>query len=207
MNRQIEKKQKQIDELAAGTSLTQIVADRDGIITEITGKEAGDIIQQGETIARLAEENSCFVMVEDADGKLSYGNTVSVSYKDNNGNNKSVDGTVVTANAMTLGKELQSGYSIVKLPVEAVAEMAGSSRNTDGWWSVTRVNVSAKLRSMNNVLLIPKSAVKEDKGATYVMVKDDNGAVRLEAFVAGGSDKSNYWVAYGLSEGTKICWE
>ncbi len=207
MNRQIEKKQKQIDELAAGISLTQIVADRDGIITEITDKEAGDIIQQSETIARLAEENSCFVMVEDADGKLSYGNTVSVSYKDNNGNNKSVDGTVVTANAMTLGKELQSGYSIVKLPVEAVAEMAGSSRNTDGWWSVTRVSVSAKLRSMNNVLLIPKSAVKEDKGATYVMVKDDSGAVRMEAFVAGGSDKSNYWVAYGLSEGTKICWE
>ena len=207
VNKQIENRQENLNELRSDAAVTEIRAANDGIITEIMEKNPGELLDAGASIGRLADENSCFIMVEDKDAKLSYGNTVTVSYKDDKGGNKEAEGLVVTASAKQLSKELQSGYSIVQLPMEVVAELAGSSQNTDGWWSVTRVGVKATLREMKNVLLVPKSAVTEVDGSPYVAVKKDNGSVVMQGFVAGGSDASNYWVVRGLEEGTKICWE
>ena len=43
---------------------------------------------------------------------------------------------------------------------------------------------------------------------TYVITKNADGSTRLVKFVAGGSDNSNYWVAYGdVTEGMEICSE
>jgi len=159
-----------------------------------------------EEICSIADGQSCFIMVEDGDGKLSYGNSVTVSYKDAAGATKSAEGLVVTANAMCLGKALQTGYALVQLPVETVAEIEGSTRNSEGWWSITRVSVSASLRNMENVLLLPKAAVKQKNSAVYVTVTEKDGTVRDQAFVAGGSDSSYYWVVSGLEEGMSICW-
>ena len=62
---------------------------------------------------------------------------------------------------------------------------------------------------MGDVLLVPKSAVyTAGTGNTYVIRKNPDGSVRLDRFVAGGSDNTNYWVAYGdLTEGLEICSE
>ena len=60
---------------------------------------------------------------------------------------------------------------------------------------------------MDDVLLVPKSAVKEVNRTLYVTVVEDNGVRRQQAFVSGGADSNNYWVVTGLTEGTKICWE
>ena len=130
-----------------------------------------------------------------------------ISYQDESGAQKSVECQVATVNLKLLDKSLQSGQAVVKLPLEVAAEIAGSSRNNEGWWSLSRVNVKAQLRNVDNVLLVPKKAVKEVNRTTYVTVVEDNGARRQQAFVAGGADSDNYWVVTGLTEGTKICWE
>ena len=176
------------------------------MITSVTGKESGELLYYKEEILSIANGQSCFIMVEDGDGKLSYGNTVTVSYKDDAGSTKTAEGLVATANPMCLGRSLKTGYALVQLSAETVAEIEGSTRNSDGWWSVTRVSVTADLRNMDNVLLIPKSAVNQQMGATYVTVTDKDGNIKEQAFVAGGSDASNYWVAGGLEEGMSICW-
>ncbi|MCR4617937.1 MAG: hypothetical protein K5669_07100 [Lachnospiraceae bacterium] len=204
---QIADKQEYIGDLKKDAAVKQIVAPYEGIITEVTDKVAGDLLGGNDALARIAGGSSCFIMVEDEDGKLSYGNTVEVAYKDPEGNSKTVTGEVKTANAMTISREMNSGYAIVQLPVDAIAEMAGSERNSDGWWSRVRVDVKATLRSMDNVLIIPKSAVYDVNGTPYVTIKDENGNMRMASFIAGGSDSTNYWVAEGLTEGTKICWE
>ena len=64
-----------------------------------------------------------------------------------------------------------------------------------------------QIRAMQGVLLVPKKAVKEKNGCTYVKVKKENGEVYYQSFIAGGSDLSNYWVVEGLSEGMEICLE
>ena len=118
-----------------------------------------------------------------------------------------MESMVATVNPLMLDKGLQSGYAVVKLPLEVASEIAGSRQNTQGWWSISRVGVKAELRVVNDVLLVPKRAVKDVSGSTYVTVVEDNGARRTVAFVPGGSDSENYWVITGLSEGMRICWE
>ncbi len=203
---ELTKKQEYLDDLNTDAAVTEITAPSGGMVTSVTNREAGELLYNGEEILSLANGQSCFIMVEDSDGKLSYGNTVEVSYKDDTGATKTAEGTVETANPMCLSKNLKTGYALVQLPAEIVAEIEGSTRNSDGWWSVTRVTVTAQLRSMENVLLLPKSAVKQQGGAAYVTVKCEDGSVKEQAFVVGGSDLSNYWAVSGLEEGMSICW-
>ena len=207
LNKQLGEKQEYLDKLKNDAVTREIRAAYDGVITEINNAEAGEIWAYNSSIGRLADDQSCFVMVEDADGKLTYGTTVEISYQDESGAQKSVECQVATVNLKLLDKSLQSGQAVVKLPLEVAAEIAGSSRNNEGWWSLSRVNVKAQLRNVDNVLLVPKKAVKEVNRTTYVTVVEDNGARRQQAFVAGGADSDNYWVVTGLTEGTKICWE
>ena len=202
----LSKKQEYLEELYSDAAVTEIKATEAGMITSVTGKESGELLYSKEEILSIANGQSCFIMVEDGDGKLSYGNTVTVSYKDDAGSTKTAEGFVATANPMCLSRSLKTGYALVQLPAETVAEIEGSTRNSDGWWSVTRVSVTANLRDMDSVLLLPKASVKQVMGATYVTVTDKDGNIKEQAFVAGGSDASNYWVAGGLEEGMSICW-
>ena len=207
LRKQLEDKQEYVDKLKNNAATKEIRAEFDGVITEITDRKPGELLDYKTSIGRLADDQSCFVMVEDTDGKLTYGTTVKVSYQDDSGNKKTEECQVVTINPLLLDKSLQSGEAIVKLPLEVAAEIAGSSRNNEGWWSLSRVNIEAELRTVDNVLLVPKAAVKEVNRTLYVTVVEDNGVRRQQAFVSGGADSNNYWVVTGLTEGTKICWE
>lgn len=205
--KQIAEKQEYVDKLKKDAACKEICAEYDGVITEITSQESGELLSYNQWLGRLADDQSCFVMVEDNDGKLTYGTTVEVSYQDDSGTQKTEECQVVTVNPKMLDKSLQSGYAIVKLPLEVAAEIAGSRRNNEGWWSLSRVSIKASLRSVDNVLLVPKKAVTEVNHTLYVTVVEENGARRQQAFVSGGADSDNYWVVTGLTEGTKICWE
>ncbi len=196
-----------VTDMRNDAKVTEIVAFSSGIITDVLDAEAGDLLKSGDAVARLSDESSSFIVVQDEDKKLSMGNKVNVTYTGPDGNKAVVEGEVVTANAMTLSKDLQADFALVRLPAEVVAAISGTNQDSSGWWNITWLEVEATLRSMDNVILIPKSAVYEVKGSTYVTVRDDNGALRMVSFIAGGSDLENYWVAEGLEEGMTICWE
>ncbi len=207
IDRQMAKENKRLSKLSSDAAVTEIKAETGGMITELAELKPGDLLEAGASVGRLADDSSCFAILQDENGKLSYGNEVNISYKDNSGQTKNTTGMVVTANAMTLSKELKSGMALISLPSEAVAEIAGSSQNSDGWWSLARVGVSCDLRVVDNVLTVPKNAVTDVDGISYVTVKDDNGALRMVSFVSGGSDANNTCILEGLEEGTKVCWE
>ncbi len=196
-----------VTDMRNDAKVTEIVAFSSGIITDVLDAEAGDLLRSGDAVARLSDESSSFIVVQDEDKKLSMGNKVNVTYTGPDGNKAVVEGEVVTANAMTLSRDLQADFALVRLPAEVVAAISGTNQDSSGWWNITWLEVEATLRSMDNVILIPKSAVYEVKGSTYVTVRDDNGALRMVSFIAGGSDLENYWVAEGLEEGMTICWE
>ena len=67
--------------------------------------------------------------------------------------------------------------------------------------------MSAVVREMDNVLLVPKAAVTEQNGHTYVNVVQEDGSVVARSFIAGGSDMEYYWVIDGLEEGMKLCYK
>ena len=196
-----------IGNMRADFAIREIKAPTDGIITDMGYYEEDQLVQRGDRLFQVADGNTNYIAIDDENGILTYGNEVTVEYDVGGGQTYSTEGKVVSLNSMSLSKSLVSDTALVAISSEIVGETAGSSQDDSGWWSRVWYNVSADTRVMDNVLLIPKRAVIEKNGVTYVRVLQENGEVRLQSFIAGGSDGANYWVAEGLTEGMEICLE
>ena len=208
-NRTIESLKKQLDRIGRYSGVFELKAPYSGIVIEVNDIKAGEIISYKQQIVQVAGDASCYIAVEDKGGVLSYGDIATVTAKDNTGNSYEAKGTIVSLNPIGLTKSMKTGYALVRVSPEEMSAMTGSGSDiSNGYWYRIRFNVSAQTRSMNNVLLIPKTAVYKTGNDTYVITKDENGASRLIRFIAGGSDNANYWVAYGdITEGMSICLE
>ncbi|MCR5594946.1 MAG: HlyD family efflux transporter periplasmic adaptor subunit [Lachnospiraceae bacterium] len=206
-NRTLEELNKQLEKLNKYSGIVEIKAPYSGIVTDITETKPGEIINYKDNILRIAPDDSCYILVEDKNSVLSYGDecTVSVTVQSEK---YETEGTIVSLNPCGLTGALKTEYALAKIPLEAMSLLTDSgSDNANGYWARIRLNVSCVARSMENVLLIPKNAVVKIGNNTYVQVKNDDGTSKLVSFVAGGSDNANYWVAYGdISEGMTICW-
>lgn len=205
----IESLMEQLDKLKQYSGLVEIKAPYDGTITYVSELKSGDLLSYKQGIVQIANVDRCFILVEDKDGQLSYGNKAEVSYRNAEGKNSVIEGEVVTLNPYALDSAMNLGYSLIAISAEdaAVVSTFGSIISDEGgWWNRTMFNVSVDIRSMDNVILVPKRAVKSVGKNTYVAVRTAEGDKYI-SFVAGGSDSNNYWVAYGLEEGMEICLE
>ena len=203
----LQEKEKELKEYRAASGIISLKAPYDGIITGITWSKPGDLLYYKQGLVGIAKDTLSYLAVEDGGGQLSYGNEVTITYKDQEGQTREAVGTVATANARAVSKDLVSGYALIRVPEGALGEMAGSEQGAEGWWSRSSFDVKARIRDMDNVLLVPRRAVKESGGTTYVTVLDENGDRRRVSFVAGGSDRENYWCVMGLTEGMQVCLE
>ena len=183
-----------------------IVADHDGIVVQRGSYKEEDIIQKGSMVAVIAEEETCYVVVENRGQQLQYGNEVTVLYKDQEGNQCEVAGKVANLSEKGTGIMLQSDNAYILVPPEAVSDMAAvSSRNVNGWNMRISFTVEAVAKEMKDVVLIPRSAVQVWQGQTYVVYVSESGEPMAQSFIAGGYDANYYWVAEGLTEGMVIC--
>lgn len=200
--------QKQLTQMRKDHAVKEITAPISGIVIGVdTSLKEGDLLSYNQAAFQVADESLSYIMVDDTNGQLNYGNEVEVTYVDAQGQTKVTEGMVVTANHLTLNKDLRVDKALIKVSAEALGDMAGSSQQSDGWWSRAYFDVKATLRSMDGVLLVPKSAVTEAGGNTYVKVKQADGTVVMQSFIVGGADNTYYWVADGLTEGMEICLE
>lgn len=203
----IRKLEELIAEMKEDFAVTEIRSPISGIVTEVVSFEEEDLVQPGARLFRVADETRSYVIVEDQNCQLAFGNQATITYKGLDGQEKTGHGEVVTQNKMAVSAALPSDYALIQVSPEDIGDMAGSSEGNEGWWNRSRFKVTVQIRAMQGVLLVPKKAVKEKNGCTYVKVKKENGEVYYQSFIAGGSDLSNYWVVEGLSEGMEICLE
>ena len=183
----------------------QIVAQKTGVILRMDDSFVKEsIVQKNATIAVIADESSCYVQVEDTNQMLQYGNLVTVEYQDAEQRAQKVTCKVVTMSKVGVGRELQTDMKKILLPEESVESVLQGALAGD-WWNRYRYTVSAKVRTMDNVLIVPRTAVFDNGGKTYVYVKDENGTIKAQFFVSGGYNDSYYWVVEGLTEGMEIC--
>ena len=208
-NRTITDLNRQLEKAGKYTGVVELKAPYNGLVTDVNVLlKPGQIINSGDKLIQIANDDSCYITVDDKGGILSYGDEATVICKDNTGNTYETVGTVVSLNPYGLPKSLRTGYALVRVSQEDMNAMTGSgSENSNGYWYRIRFTVKAKCRSMTDVLLIPKTAVYKVGNDTYVITKGEDGQVNLVHFVAGGSDNANYYVAYGeITEGMTICW-
>ncbi|MCR5279835.1 MAG: efflux RND transporter periplasmic adaptor subunit [Lachnospiraceae bacterium] len=211
VRKQIEEATEHLNELKSDAAVTAVRADRSGIITEMFDggeRNPGDLMRSEGNIAKIADQSSCFIAVDDSNQQLSYGNSVVVSYEDRNNNVTQVKGTVVTANAMSMSRTLRQGLALVSVAPEDMGTLLETTNAANaGIWDITRFSVYGKIRVMDDVLMVPRKAVTEFGGNCYVTVKEADGTLKNVSFICGGSDTNGYWVAEGLTEGMTICWE
>lgn len=205
--------EKLISEMKADYARTEIRAPYDGIITNVSRDlwqmKEGDLLQNGMQLFVLAKQDTNVIYVEDPNGLLTYGHKAAVTYSSVGGGRKTVEGEVVSLNRTSIGQDLagETSYALIKVPAEAIGDMVGSVYSSDNWWSRSQCDITVTTRSMANVVLVPKRAVTLKSGSTYVRVKQEDGSVLYQSFIAGGSDNTNYWVAEGLTEGMEVCLE
>lgn len=182
-----------------------IVATHDGIVTQLTEHKKEDLLRADELMAVIARQDNCYVIVENKGQLLNYGNELTVTYESRSGGELSVTGVVSNVSASALSGALASDYALLRVPEEAVSEMAAAAENDSEWNFQMRFTVEGAARQMEDVLLVPKQAVLSQRGQTYVTVIDENGQKKAVSFVAGGSDSRYYWAAEGLTEGMVLC--
>ena len=196
-----------ITDMKADAALTEIKAPRSGVITDVLVQEEESLLGQGAVLFVLADESSSYVMINDEKRQLAYGNVVEIQYVDKLGKDTTTTGEVVTLNKMCMTDNLSRYLPLARIPLEDLGNMEGSYMSGSGWWGRRIFDVTATIRSMENVLIVPKRAVTLSAGNTYVKVRLESGEIQYRSFIAGGSDDSNYWVVEGLTEGMEICLE
>ncbi len=208
-NRQKEilKLQEDIAELTQDYQTTAIRAQQSGIVIWMADLENEDILQTDSYLVEIADENTCYVILENEGDILTYGNQVQVSYLDREEQQKETTGMVANLNGRAVSRFLHQEYALILLPSELIGDMSVGTAGWGGWWNRAIFGVEARLREMDNVLIVPRRAVRETDGCTYVNVVEPDGSIVRRSFIAGGFDKSNYWVVEGLTEGMELCLE
>ena len=205
-NEEIAKIQEMVDEIKAIEGVHALYAETDGIVINIDRTlESQSILSKNQVIVTIANESNCYVVVEDPNQLLNYGNTVDIQYISINGQDSITQGTVANLSKAGVSQTLEVPWKIIRLPKEIIGDMAASQPGEDGWWNRSLFGVNATIREMKNVLIVPKGAVTDIGGKTYVDVIDENGNIMTTSFIAGGYDNENYWVVEGLTEGMKVC--
>lgn len=197
--------QELIKDMESDAVTTQIRASRSGIVTKLGRYEKETILYHESFIATIADETSCYLELENKNQLLRYGNEVTISYTGQDQTAKTSSGIVASISSVAVSDTLQSDYAYILLPEESIGDMAQSNNNRDSYWNPNRYQVTATVRTMDNILVVPRSAVREIDGRPYVYVKDEQGNVKAVGFVAAGYNASEYWVIEGLTEGMVLC--
>lgn len=197
--------QELIAEMENDGKTTEIRAPRSGIVTYLRWYDNEDILYYEEIVAQIADSTTCYLEVKNSNQLLNYGNEVTVSYRGLEETTKTCSGTVVNVSNMGMSSDLEVEFAYIKLSQESVSDMALTNLRRENYWNQYRYQVTATVREMDNILVVPKKAVVEIEGRTYVYVKDEQGNVKAVGFVAAGYNSTEYWVIEGLTEGMVLC--
>lgn len=210
MQEQIAELDKTITKQKADYATTQIRADRSGIAIWLREFEEEDIILPDSELIQLADEDKVYVRTEDSKQLLQFGNQVSISYEDSNRQKYTTEGMVASMSKIGVSSKLTTENVYILIPKEQVtllSQVYVDSFSGGFWGRWYAFDVNATIREMNDVIVVPKKAVQDINGRTYVSVIDENGKITTRSFIAGGYNSEYYWVVDGLTEGMEVCLE
>lgn len=188
---------------------TVIKSEKSGVVLDAVRAGEEDIMPRGFFMVTVADEGTCFIATEDTNHVLQFGDELTIAYDTLEQKGKTVTGTVVSMAPVGVSASLVSNYTYIAVPVDKVGEMSQALFAQD-WgrgWSRYVYDLSGTVREMDNVLVVPKKAVTDKNGNTYVSVVKENGEIVSQRFVAGGYNANYYWVVDGLTEGMEVCLE
>lgn len=168
---------------------TEIVMEEDGYLLDREYAARGTQISAYHYI--LANPKERLISVSNTGNNFRFGQQVTVTAQ--SGNQKVTGiGTVVSASSQEISAGLAGTTAYIKLNEDSEEIYSGFS-----------LQVSTETIHMNNVLLLPVSAVFMNNGAQMVKLQDQYG-LHVAGFFFGRKNTSDYWVLDGLTEGTEV---
>lgn len=195
----------EIAKIRADYDTTRLYANADGIVIRISEKESGTPLSSSENLVYIASPDTCYLQISNTTQTLNYGDNMLIHYTDADGREAVAQAKVLTLTSDALSGEMRSEQAYLQLSEEVLSYLGRLDSQGGSYYEQLRVTGSP--RTVENVLMIPKKAVFTQAGQTYVYVKQEDGTVTAQSFIAGGYDVEHYWVAEGLEEGMTICWE
>lgn len=155
-------------------------------------------LDEWEEIITVADSRYSYLRVEQDYRQLQYGDKVTVSYVSDKNVWAETEGTVVTVGDAGVSGSMRLGYALVRVSQEYMEEIARSIE----WGSC---DIKAKVRKVDNVVLVPYAAVQVVGNDTFVNVKNPDGTIVTKSFISGGNTLDYYWAVEGLTEGMEVC--
>lgn len=208
MKEEIAEQEKEYEKIKADSAVTEIRADSAGYVEYLLAVSPGDIIEQGEDVAFIADDGAAYLSLDTSQNKtLNYGDVLTVSYTDSSGNPQTMEGRILTIGALGSSAELMPDRMLLEVPEEARANMEILKAGNFGP-EMTMYIARGSVNQMENVVIVPAEAVTDKtESRGYVNVVGEDGSVTRTSFLYGQMNSEYYWVIDGLTEGMKICWE
>lgn len=189
---QIEAVKEQIADMEASRNTTEVTAPVSGNIIFETKYPSGLEIGDGEYICHIITSDIFYVQTKNQADEFGYGMALSFRNMD-----EVVEGTVISGGNRMLYGNLDSDEATFSITFE-------DNALTTNRMQMNSIVMEGNLKTVENVIMVPKKAVTEEDGDYFVTVLKEDGSLLKTEFIPGGDNPECYWVYEGLEEGMQI---
>lgn len=180
----------QIAEIERVASITTLVAPFSGVIDSITSLDVGTSISKGTTLVTMHATDNLLFTATDSSQALRFNMPISI-ISGSGSKIATYTGRVVAAPNI-LPNGLTQNTVLVKLDTAVSQEELSNS-----------LKYSAQTQIVQNILVVPRSAVDVENGVSFVYVLED-GTAQKKYVVSKNISPSSAWILEGLSQGQSL---
>lgn len=168
-----------------------ITAPMAGVVNGLNRFRSGDKLSNYTYMCTIYDTDSLHVSVSGGNDKLVYNMPVSIM-QGSGDSIVSVEGVVTSNKNATLAPNLIGRNDYIEITGDVSVLNLGDD-----------VTLRFKSVEMENALIVPRKAVKNDSGGDYVYCYEDGMSIK-QYILTGGVNPENVWVVDGLSEGDLV---
>lgn len=189
---QIAEASEQLNKLLEVGEVYEVKTDVAGYVVFGTRYTSGTEMQNGSYICHILNSSVVYTTMTDQADQFYYG--MKVNFDNNNGLTPAV---VVSGGNWMMYGNLDLDYTIFRLDFEQdISELNQTGLNN--------LVLKGNLKTVENVIVIPKAAVEIEEDEYFVTVLKEDGSLLKTEFIPGGNNVESYWVLDGLTEGMRI---
>ncbi len=181
---------KKLAELMKTAKEYEIKTNVAGYVIYARAYKEGEPLADGAYICNILDGNEVFAIAEMQADQFTFGKEAEFETQGN-----VAAGKIVSGGKLALYGNLDTAQVTFKITLEE-----GVTQLRQNSWLAMNTN----LKTIQNVIMIPREAVTVDEDEYYVTVMQEDGSFLQTEFIPGGSNANEYWVLKGLSEGMKI---
>lgn len=188
----IEAAKETIKELEETGNVIEVYSPADGLAIPTKGYATGMEVKDGDYLCHIIPVDEYYVSADKRTDLYNFG--MEMTFKTRAG---AATGTVISADSKVLYGNLDEN--------EVIFSIATSDTVTRDDLNASRgLAFEGNLKTVENVILVPKAAVTVEDDEYFVTVLKEDGSLLKTEFIAGGSNTDYYWVFEGLTEGMQI---